>query len=188
MPTSIFGSGRIRKWMACLFVHYSTGVPSLWEKNGRWFRLYDRRTKQSVSFLSNMDYAQVSAAVVTQEFIDGIQNGYLAEVARKYPDRFFVCSMCEYIVLSWNKIIPANHTNQVLSTKGIRYPRFMQCLACRLQSSNLLYETRYLPERWVYQQGRHSRNGIVNHGGMGCCSQQIIPHTGRVWLMTIHIG
>ena len=99
------------------------------------------------SFLSNMDYAQVSAAVVTQEFIDGIQNGYLAEVARKYPDRFFVCSMCEYIVLSWNKIIPANHTNQVLSTKGIRYPRFMQCLACRLQSSNLLYETRYLPER-----------------------------------------
>ena len=25
-------------------------------------------------FLSNMDYAQVSAAVVTQEFIDGIQN------------------------------------------------------------------------------------------------------------------
>ena len=151
MPTSIFGSGRIRKWMACLFVHYSTGVPSLWEKNGRWFRLYDRRTKQSGSFLSNMDYAQVSAAVVTQEFIDGIQNGYLAEVARKYPDRFFVCSMCEYIVLSWNKIIPANHTNQVLSTKGIRYPRFMQCLACRLQSSNLLYETRYLPERWVYQ-------------------------------------
>lgn len=117
------------------------------EKNGRWFRLYDRRTKQSGSFLSNMDYAQVSAAVVTQEFIDGIQNGYLAEVARKYPDRFFVCSMCEYIVLSWNKIIPANHTNQVLSTKGIRYPRFMQCLACRLQSSNLLYETRYLPER-----------------------------------------
>ena len=25
-------------------------------------------------FLSNMDYAQVSAAVVTQEFIDGFQN------------------------------------------------------------------------------------------------------------------
>ena len=28
-------------------------------------------------FLSNMDYAQVSAAVVTQEFIDGFQNEYL---------------------------------------------------------------------------------------------------------------
>ena len=47
-------------------------------------------------FLSNMDYAQVSAAVVTQEFIDGFQNGYLAEVAVRYPDRFFVCGMCEF--------------------------------------------------------------------------------------------
>lgn len=47
-------------------------------------------------FLSNMDYAQVSAAVVTQEFIDGIQNNYLWEVARRYPDRFFVCGMCEF--------------------------------------------------------------------------------------------
>lgn len=27
-------------------------------------------------FLSNMDYAQVAAAVITQEFIDGIQNDY----------------------------------------------------------------------------------------------------------------
>ena len=47
-------------------------------------------------FLSNMDYAQVGAAVVTQEFIDGIQNYYLMEVKRKYPDRFFVCGMCEF--------------------------------------------------------------------------------------------
>lgn len=47
-------------------------------------------------FLSNMDYAQVSAAVVTQEFIDDFQNDYLAEVAVRYPDRFFVCGMCEF--------------------------------------------------------------------------------------------
>ena len=46
--------------------------------------------------LSNMDYAQVSAAVVTQEFIDGLQNDYLADVARRYPDRFFVFGMCEF--------------------------------------------------------------------------------------------
>ena len=31
-------------------------------------------------FLSNMDYAQVAAAVVTQEFIDGLQNSYLMQV------------------------------------------------------------------------------------------------------------
>lgn len=47
-------------------------------------------------FLSNMDYAQVSATVVTQEFIDGFQNDYLAEVTARYPDRFFVCGMCEF--------------------------------------------------------------------------------------------
>lgn len=47
-------------------------------------------------FLSNMDYAQVSAAVVTQEFIDGIQNDYLLDVARRYPHRFLVCGMCEF--------------------------------------------------------------------------------------------
>ena len=47
-------------------------------------------------FLSNLDYAQETAAVVTQEFIDGFQNDYLAEVAARYPDRFFVCGMCEF--------------------------------------------------------------------------------------------
>ena len=39
-------------------------------------------------FLSNMDYAQVSAAVITQEFIDGIQNDYLTEVVSRYPEPF----------------------------------------------------------------------------------------------------
>lgn len=47
-------------------------------------------------FLANMNYAQVGAAVVTQEYIDGIQNDYLLEVMGKYPDRFFVCGMCEF--------------------------------------------------------------------------------------------
>lgn len=47
-------------------------------------------------FLANMNYAQVGAAVVTQEYIDGIQNEYLLEVMKKYPARFFVCGMCEF--------------------------------------------------------------------------------------------
>lgn len=47
-------------------------------------------------FLSNMDYAQVSAAVITQEFIDGFQNDYLTEVVKRYPNRFLVCGMCEF--------------------------------------------------------------------------------------------
>ena len=54
-------------------------------------------------FLSNMNYAQVSAAVVTQEFIDGIQNDYLMEVQTRYPDRFFVCGMADYFRPSFAK-------------------------------------------------------------------------------------
>ena len=47
-------------------------------------------------FLSNMDYAQVGGAVVVQEVIDGNQNTYLAEVQKKYPERFFCMGM------AWN--------------------------------------------------------------------------------------
>ena len=47
-------------------------------------------------FLSNMNYAQVAAAVVVQEVIDGCQNDYLADVQQRYPDRFFCMGM------AWN--------------------------------------------------------------------------------------
>ncbi|MCI1681199.1 MAG: amidohydrolase [Bacteroides sp.] len=57
--------------------------------------MIDGRNSAEV-FLSNMDYAQVSAAVVTQEYIDGNQNDYLLEVSQRYPKRFFVCGMCEF--------------------------------------------------------------------------------------------
>lgn len=57
--------------------------------------MIDGRNSAEV-FLANMNYAQVGAAVVTQEYIDGIQNDYLMEVKRKYPDRFFACGMCEF--------------------------------------------------------------------------------------------
>lgn len=46
-------------------------------------------------FLANMDYAQVSAAVVVQEFIDGLQNDYLADVQRRYPERFLCFGMTD---------------------------------------------------------------------------------------------
>ncbi|MDR0558758.1 MAG: amidohydrolase [Prevotellaceae bacterium] len=46
-------------------------------------------------FLSNMDYAGVSAAVVTQEYIDGMQNDYLLGVQQKYSKRFLCCGMVD---------------------------------------------------------------------------------------------
>ncbi len=47
-------------------------------------------------FLSNMNYAQVSAAVVLQELIDGNQNDYLLEVMRRYPSRLLCCAMPDF--------------------------------------------------------------------------------------------
>ena len=41
---------------------------------------------------SNMDYAGVSGAVVTQEIIDGNQNKYLLEAKKAFPDRLKICS------------------------------------------------------------------------------------------------
>lgn len=45
--------------------------------------------------LANMDYAQVGGAVITQEFIDGLQNDYLDYASRRWPERFFVFGMCD---------------------------------------------------------------------------------------------
>lgn len=57
--------------------------------------MIDGRNSAEV-FLSNMDYAQVSAAVVVQEVIDGNQNEYLKSVEDRYPARFFCCGMPDF--------------------------------------------------------------------------------------------
>lgn len=46
-------------------------------------------------FIANMDYAGVSAAVITQEYIDGNQDEYLLKVRQMYPDRIRVCTLYE---------------------------------------------------------------------------------------------
>ncbi len=56
--------------------------------------LIDGRNTAEI-FLSNMDYAQVSVAVITQEYIDGLQNDYLWEVQQKFPNRFLCCGMVD---------------------------------------------------------------------------------------------
>ena len=65
-------------------------------------------------FLSNMNYAQVGAAVVVQEVIDGCQNDYLTQVQRQYPDRFFCMGM------AWNLDEARRVTEAGL--KGIAFP------------------------------------------------------------------
>ena len=65
-------------------------------------------------FLSNMDYAQVGGAVVVQEVIDGNQNTYLAEVQKKYPERFFCMGM------AWT--LEEAKAVQEAGLKGIAFP------------------------------------------------------------------
>lgn len=65
-------------------------------------------------FLSNMDYAQVGAAVVVQEVIDGCQNDYLAQVQKQYPDRFFCMGM------AWN--LEEAQAVAKAGLKGIAFP------------------------------------------------------------------
>lgn len=45
--------------------------------------------------LSNMDYAGVNGAVITQEEIDGNQDGYLLKAKESYPTRLKICSLYE---------------------------------------------------------------------------------------------
>ena len=45
--------------------------------------------------IANMDYARVSGAVVTQEYIDGNQDDYLILAKQKYPKRLRICSLYE---------------------------------------------------------------------------------------------
>ena len=69
-------------------------------------------------FLSNMNYAQVSAAVVVQEIIDGNQNEYLKEVQQKYPGRFFTMGMVD--LFTPEQVASSLQQAEVLHTQGFK--------------------------------------------------------------------
>ncbi len=46
-------------------------------------------------FIANMNYAGVSAAVITQEYIDGNQDSYLLGCKKAYPHRLKICALYE---------------------------------------------------------------------------------------------
>lgn len=73
-------------------------------------------------FLSNMDYAQVQAAVVVQEIIDGNQNEYLADVQQRYPDRLFCMGMPSEDVIFNDKPITDEALAELSRFKGVALP------------------------------------------------------------------
>lgn len=100
-------------------------------------------------FLSNMNYARVSAAVITQEFIDGLQNDYLADVAQRYPGRFFVFGMCEF-----RKPGFLGHAIQLMDAgfKGIKIPAARLLLdedRVRLDSDEMMHLFHEMERRGV---------------------------------------
>lgn len=72
-------------------------------------------------FVANMDYAGVSGAVITQEYIDGNQDSYLAECKKAYPERIKICALYE-----------EKEMGDVAGFDGIKI------CASRLQDKNLL--------------------------------------------------
>jgi len=57
--------------------------------------LLDGRCPYEIA-LAVMNAAGVYAAVITQEYLDGNQNAYLAEVQKKCPERFFIHGLLDF--------------------------------------------------------------------------------------------
>lgn len=58
-----------------------------------WFK--DGRNPAELT-LAAFDDAGIAAGVVTQEYLDGNQNGYLLEIKKCYPQRFFVHGLLDF--------------------------------------------------------------------------------------------
>ena len=128
-------------------------------------------------FLSNMDYAQVSAAVVTQEFIDGLQNSYLIQVESRYPNRFFTFGMLDYRQPGFIEDAPA----VVDAFKGIKVP------AARLPQQFLTVEMMQLMHM-LEDQGKilgiELQDGAAQVGQM----EEIIQECPRLKIAIGHFG
>ena len=74
-------------------------------------------------FLSNMDYAQVAASVVVQEVIDGNQDAYLAQVQKKWPNRFLCCGLIDESSLDGLRDEPLDSQFRAYAMPGHRIKR-----------------------------------------------------------------
>ena len=128
-------------------------------------------------FLSNMDYAQVAAAVVTQEFIDGLQNSYLMQVERRYPDRFFTFGMADYREPGFLDVVKS----LVKVFKGIKVP------AARLSQQFLndeMMQMMHLMEEHNIILGIELRDGHAQVGQM----EEIIQECPKLKVAIGHFG
>jgi len=129
-------------------------------------------------FLSNMDYAQVSAAVITQEFIDGLQNSYLMQVQQRYPTRFFCFGMPEL-----RKPGFCNEAKSLIEQgfKGIKVPAAR--LPRQFLDDEMLQMLRFMEQRNVIL-GIELMDGDAQVGQM----EEIIQECPRLKIAIGHFG
>lgn len=101
-------------------------------------------------FLSNMNYAQVAAAVVVQELIDGLQNDYLIDVQTRYPDRFITCGMPDFFAGNVAEQVRELHRR---GFRGIAIPGHRLILDDRrvmLNSDDMMAAFRYMEREGMF--------------------------------------
>ena len=101
-------------------------------------------------FISNMNYARVTGAVITQEYIDGVQNDYLVQVAERYPDRFICCGMADMRTPGY-----LSKVAEIIDTgfKGIKVPAqrlVTQDLKVSLTSDEMMNTFKLMEKRKVF--------------------------------------
>ena len=141
----------------------------------------DRNTAEM--FLSNMNYARVSAAVVTQEFIDGLQNDYLEEVARRWPNRFFVFGMCDFRRPGF---MPLVHELYDRGFRGIKIPAARLLLPegrVLLTSDEMMEMFHFMEERGMIL-GIELADGNLQVGEM----EEVIAECPRLCVVIGHFG
>ena len=129
-------------------------------------------------FLSNMDYAQVSAAVITQEFIDGLQNSYLMQVQQQYPDRFFCFGMPETRLPGF---LPQARQLIEQGFKGLKIPAAR--LNVQFLNDEMMQMFRYMEQQGIIL-GIELADGDVQVGQM----EEVIQECPKLKIAIGHFG
>ena len=119
--------------------------------------------------IANMDYAGVSGAVITQEYIDGNQDAYLLECRRHYGDRLRVCALYEEKPLG-----------DISAFDGIKL------CASRLADKNLLNHTE--PFRTACENGKFISIDLADGAEQTDMLQKIIQNFPDLKIAIGHFG
>ena len=120
-------------------------------------------------FIANMDYAGVSGAVITQEYIDGNQDNYLLECKKAYPERIKICALYE-----------EKGMGEIEGFDGIKI------CASRLQDKNLLHHLK--PFEIANEKGKFISIDLADGDEQTEIMQEIIAKFPNLKIAIGHFG